>query len=158
MPTAQTSNYPAIERAIANLMQQQWPGMPVELGDFTKITDGTPCGVIAHGELQSPFKDRNPQFEWLHWLVPVHIFFDYTSDAEAHELFRSFRIDFVHLMQTHRTLDDGIQAHPPGYMGQAIDCKIMRGLRPSYIQIDGKSYLMSTYELWVSEKVYVSYP
>lgn len=157
MPTVQPSNYPAIERALANIMQAQWPAMPVELGDFTKITLGTPCGVISHGELLSPQKDRNPNFEWLHWTIPVHIFFDYTSDTEAHELFRAYRMDFVKLIQGHRTLDDGIQPHPAGYQGQAIDCKIMRGLRPMYIQLDGKTYLMSTYELWVAEKVYVQY-
>jgi hypothetical protein len=158
MATVQTSNYEGIERAIANIMMAKWVGMPVELGDFTKITLGTPCGVIAHGTLNSPFSDRNPQFEWLHWTIPIHIFFDYTNDAEAHELFRSFRIDIIKLFQGNRYLDDGIQSRPAGYQGQAIDCKIMRSPRPMYITMDGKTYLMASYELWVAEKVYVSYP
>lgn len=158
MPTAQSSNYKAIERALANIMSQQWPGIPVELGDFTKITQGTPCVVISHAELRSPLTDRNPQFEWLNWVIPIHIFFDYTNDAEAHELFRAYRVDFLRLMQTHRFLDDGIQPPPPGQQGQAIDCKVLRGQRPAYFTMDGKTYVQSAYELWVLEKVYVSYP
>lgn len=158
MPTVQPSNYKGIERAIANLMGAKWPGMPIELGDFSKITLGTPCAVISHGELRSPLTDRNPQFEWLHWTIPIHIFFDYTSDAEAHELFRAYRIDTLALFEAHRYLDDGVQANPAGYQGQAIDCKILRALPPVYFTLDGKTYIQSVYELWVKEKVYVQYP
>ena len=158
MPSVQPSNYPQIETAIANIMKNRWPGMPVEVGDFSKITQGTPCGVVSHGELRSPLGDRAPQFEWLHWQVPVHVFFDYTSDTEAHELFRLYRTDLIALFQGNRFLDDGIQPNPVGKFGQAEDSKIVRGIRPMYFTIDGKPYLQSTYELWVAEKVIITYP
>lgn len=158
MPTATPSNYPQIEKAIANLISAKWPGMPVEVGDFSKIQQGTPCAVIAHGELHSPEEDRKPQFEWLQWYIPIHIFFDYTSDVEAHNLFRLFRADLIQLFQMHRYLDDGATPYPAGQGGQAIDCKIVRGARPQYFTLDGKDYVQSAYELWVLEKVYVQYP
>lgn len=157
MPTVQLSNYKGIEHAIANLISAKWPGMPVELGDFSKITTGTPCAVITHGSLSSPLRDRNPQYEWLHWSIPIHFFFDYTNDAEAHELFRSYRVDILALFEGNRYLNDTIQANPPGYAGQAIDCKITRALAPMYFTLDGKTYVQSVYELWVAEKVYIQY-
>lgn len=158
MPSVQPSNYANIERAIANILKAKWPGMPVELGDFSKITQGTPCGVISHAELQSPLDDRMPQYEWLHWLIPVHIFFDYQDDVEAHNLFRSFRVDLIGLFQGNRFLNDGIQPNPTGKFGQAEDSKVLRGLRPMYFTLDGKPYLQSSYELWVAEKVIIIYP
>lgn len=158
MPSVQPSNYPQIEKAVANLMMAKWPGMPVELGDFSKITQGTPCGVVSHGELHSPLEDRAPQFEWLHWFIPLHLFFDYTNDTEAHQLFRLFRTDILALFAGNRFLDDGIQPPPTGMFGQAVDSKIIRGIKPIYFSLDGKDYVQSSYELWVAEKVIIIYP
>lgn len=156
MPTVDTSNYVAIERAVGNLITANL-GIPAELGDFAKLTETTPCAVITSGQLAAPFHDRYPQIERLEWEICVHLFFDYTNDVEAHQLFSEYRVALLQLFMGHRTLDDGHTPYPAGRSGQALDSKILKASEPVYFEIDGKWYVGCKYTLWVLEQLRVVY-
>lgn len=152
------SNYPAIEKAIGNIIQAQ-TSIPYELGDYTKITQSTPMVVIEHGRMKSPVANRSANIEDYFWDIPFHLFFDYTSDAEAHTLFSAYRPTLINLFMQHRQLDDGNTAtYPPGINGQAQDSKIISSPLPSYFDLDGKTYVLLTNVLWVCERLRFTYP
>lgn len=152
------SNYPAIERAIGNIIQANL-GVPYELGDYSKITTGTPMAVVEHGRLKSPLAGRAPNIEDYFWELPVHLFFDYTSDAEAHTLFSAYRPALINLFMQHRQLDDGnTSTYPAGVNGQALDSKIISSPLPTYFDLDGRTYVLLTNVLWVWERLRYTYP
>lgn len=156
MASAQQSNYPNIQAAIAQLVTQ-YTGMPGELGDFSKITLASPNFVVAHGRLHSPTVDRKPQFEDLYWLIPVHIFADYQNDAEAHDLINLFRVKLLQGCMEHPRLDFATGSpFPPGLAGHALDSKLMRADLVGYFTLDERAYALSTYEIWVHERVAVT--
>jgi hypothetical protein len=152
------SNYPAIETAIGTIVQTAL-GVPFELGDYSKITNGTPMAVVEHGRLKSPVASRMPNMEDYFWDIPLHLFFDYTDDAEAHRLFSLYRPALINLFMQHRQLDDGnTSTYPPGLNGQAQDSKIISSPLPTYFDLDGKTYVLLTFVLWVWERLRYIYP
>jgi hypothetical protein len=156
VPSAQKSNYVKIESAVANLITANL-GITCELGDFSKLTEATPLMVIRHGDYYGPLTDRRPNIERMEWTLCLDLMFDYTSDAEAHALYRAYRVDLVNLFMLHRWLDDGNTPYPAGLNGQCLDSKIVGGKRPQYPTIDGKTYVMAEYDLWVAEQLIVTY-
>lgn len=153
----QPTNYQAIELAIGTLITNTL-GVPVFYGDFSKLVEQTPMCVIEHGELRSPLANRKPNFEDLEWHFLVHVFFDYTSDVEAHRLYTEYRTAIWNLFVQHRQLDDGnTSTYAPGIAGQTLDSKIIRSPLPMYILADGRDYVLSSYELWVLERLTVVY-
>jgi hypothetical protein len=157
MGQAQVSNYANIEVALGQLLTN-YTGAPVELGDFSKITLSSPSFVIQHARLKSPDADRKPQFEDLHWIFPVHMFFDYQSDVEAHQLIRDYRLVIIQALMEHPQLDVTIAnaSYPTGIPGHALDSKVISGDLTGYFSLDQKQYALSTYEVWVHERVAVN--
>lgn len=156
MATAQLSNYVAIEKAVANLITANM-GLPCELGDFSKLTQSTPMAVIESGRMKAATSERYPNFQRLNWEICIHIFFDYTSDTEAHQLFSLYRVQLVQLFMQHRYLDDGNPV-PAGYLGQAIDSNLTDATEPQYFEIEGKFYVGCKYTLWAAEQLKAQYP
>lgn len=158
MPTlVRPSNYDKIELAVASIWSSGI-GIEVDVGDYSKLIDAVPRGVVGHAQLHSPLEERHPQHEWLHWLFPLHFFALYESDAEAHALARAYRRDILNLFVQHRHLDDGNLPYPSGYTGQAWDSHLINSTMPQYFQLDGRDYLMITSELEVTERVDIVYP
>lgn len=157
MPTIVPSNYPNIELAVGNLITANL-GIQYAAGDFSKLQETTPLAVIRHGIYHGPLPDRKANFEIVEWTICIDLLFDYTSDAEAHTLFRAYRKDLFDLFLQHRLLDDGNTPYPAGLAGQCWDSKMISGSKPMYPRIDGKDYVMGEYELWVAERLTVLYP
>lgn len=157
MPTVTPSNYVAIEQAVGNLIQANM-GLPVEMGDFSKLVETTPCAVITSGAMRSPLMDRRPNYERFEYEICIHLFFDYTSDVEAHQLFREYRVALINLFMAHRRLDDGNTPYPAGLQGQCLDSQITNATEPSYFELDGKTYAACKYTLWTVEQLVVTYP
>lgn len=152
------SNYPAIEQAIGGIVQATL-GVPYELGDYSKITTATPMLVVEHGRMKSPVASRAANIEDYYWEFPLHLFFDYTSDAEAHRLFSAYRPALINLFMQHRQLDDGnTGTYPPGTNGQAQDSKLISAPLPSYFDLDGRTYVDLIMVLWVWERLRFTYP
>lgn len=156
MPQFTPSNYPNIELAVANLITNNL-SLPTSAGDFMKVVEGTPLVVIRHGSLKSGLRDRTTNFERYEWTFCLDLVVDYTNDAEAHELLRTYRPALVNLFMQHRKLDDGNTPYPQGQTGQCLDSKIISATKPGYLEIDGKDYAMVEYELWTVEQLTVVY-
>jgi|SRR5579859_4593760 len=156
MPTVTPSNYANIELAVANLITNNL-GIETSAGDFMKVQDATPLAVIRHGSYRGPLTDRMPNFERIEWTLCIDLVFDYTSDADAHNLMRLYRQQLLDLFLAHRPLDDGNTPYPTGLRGQCLDSKLVSGTKPMYIEIGGKDFVMVEYELWAVEQLTVVY-
>lgn len=163
MATATTSNYLNIQQAIANLVPNYFPGVSVSFGDFTKIRRASPQFIIGHAKLDSPTKDRFPQYEDLNWVFPIHLVFEYESDAKTHLMINQYRVKLLQLFQEHRRMDvfvDNGAGQPVPYptmqAGHCLDSKIIGADLIMYLTLDEKAYALSTYTLWVRERVMVS--
>lgn len=147
------TNYQNITLALGKLLTL-YTGAPVEYGDFSKFTQASPSFVIQHARLKSPPQDRHPNYEDYNWTFPVHMFFDYQSDAEAHALIDQYRVTITQALAEYPLLDlGGIGPYPPGQSGHAKDSKLVAATLTGYFELDHKPYALSTYEVWVQERV-----
>lgn len=163
MATATQSNYLNIQQAIANLVPGTFPGVAVAFGDFTKIRHNSPQFIIGHAKLDSPTRDRFPQYEDLNWIFPIHLVFEYESDAQTHLMINQYRVKLLQMFQLHRKLDvfvDNGSGQPVPYptmqSGHCLDSKIIGADLIMYLTLDEKAYALSTYTLWVRERVMVN--
>lgn len=152
---ANLSNYVNIEQALAQLISA-YTGLPGEIGDFSKITLSTPNFVVQHARGNVPReRQRHPNYEDLDWFFPVHLFFDYESDAEAHKLFAFYRVLLIHALMEHPLLDiSGIGSYPQNQDGHAKDSQLIQADLVGYFSLDEKAYAQGIYVVWVQERVF----
>ena len=163
MGTATRSNYLNIQQAIANIIPGYFPGISAVFGDFTKIRQHTPQFIIGHAKLDSPTRDRFPQYEDLNWVFPLHLVFEYESDAKTHLMINQYRVNLLQMFEEHRRMDvfvdDGTGhavPYPQMQSGHCLDSKIIGADLIMYLTLDEKAYALSTYTLWVRERVMVT--
>lgn len=152
------SNYSNIEQALKILAQQQFPGIEVEIGDFSKIRHYSPIMVLQHARLKQTYTDRKPSYTDYNWMFPLYFVFDYQNDAEAHALVAQYRLGLIQMLEQNPLLAVTVPgvSYPTMQAGHAKDSMLWSAGLVGYFTLDEKAYALSLYEIWVQERVAVN--
>ena len=156
--TTRGSNYTNIEQALKLLLQQQFPGIEVEVGDFSKIRYSSPIAVLQHARLKQAQTDRKPSYTDYNWMFPLYFVFDYQNDKEAHDLVAQYRLGIIRALEENPLLSIAVPgaSYPPMQAGHAKDSMLWSAGLVGYFTLDEKAYALSLYEIWVQERVAVT--